>query len=96
MKYLTVLAVAYILTSGHAFAQSASVEELQAQVEQQKGELRKLKDNMQNSQRELEVIQDKIKSSDYKAIQLTEKIDSLCAKLADTNAGKTSNPVCAQ
>lgn len=94
MKYLTVLAVTLLLASGHTYAQSVNVEELQAQLEQQKEELQKLKDNMMSSKRDLEMVQDKIKSSDYKSLQLNEKIDSLCAKLNETSAGKVTNPVC--
>lgn len=94
MKYLTVLAVALLLTSGHAFAQSTDAVELQTQLEEQKQALKKLKDNMLSSKRELEVIQEKIKSSDYKSLQLNEKIESLCTKLGETSAGKMSNPVC--
>ncbi len=94
MKYLLILSVALLLTTGHAFAQSASLEELQTQIAQQTEELQKLKDTMMTSQRNLEMVQDKIKSSDYKALQLTEKIESLCEKLAETSAGEKSNPVC--
>lgn len=94
MKYLTVLAVALLLTSGHTFAQSANIEGLQAQLEEQKQALQKLKDTMMSSKRELEIVQDKIKSSDYKSIQLTEKIDSLCAKLKETSVSEIANPVC--
>lgn len=94
MKYITVLAVALLLASGHTYAQSVNVEELQTQLEQQKEELQKLKDNMMSSRRDLEMVQEKIKSSDYKSLQLKEKIETLCATLSETSAGKVSNPVC--
>jgi peptidoglycan hydrolase CwlO-like protein len=93
MKYIGVC-LSVLLFSGICFAQSVNSESLRLQLQQQKNELAKLKDNREASKQEMALIDDKIKSSDKKISTASDKIKDLCRELAKVPSAKAVNAAC--
>ncbi|MCB1757367.1 MAG: hypothetical protein KDJ38_17720 [Gammaproteobacteria bacterium] len=96
MKHVFSVVTGLLMLGGVAFAQTAEIDDLKAQLEQQKEELQKLKENIDASNKELEMVNDQIKDSDYKLSSINEKIEDLCGQLGEAANGGAKNPACEQ